>query len=76
MKKIRFPVLLVTAFAFFYQATPFLGFSDGVIFALFGISPFLMIWMVYRVLRYGKPSKKIWDEHFYEDFDYRKTGSE
>lgn len=75
LKGIGFPVALVTLFAFFYQATPYFGFSDTAIMLMFCISPFLFIWMVYRVLRDGKPSEKTWDEHFYEDLDYRRSGS-
>ena len=39
---------------------------------MFVFSPLLIVWMVYTVLRYGKPSGKRFDEHFYEDFEYKK----
>ncbi|MFN4284368.1 MAG: hypothetical protein ACK4E8_00220 [Lacibacter sp.] len=76
MQKIRMPVLLVTLFAFAYQATPWLGVSDNLIFALFLFSPVAVIWMVYRVLRDGTPSPYTWEERFYEDHPYERRGRE
>jgi hypothetical protein len=34
---------------------------------LFGISPLLVIWLVYRVLRNGEASAYTFSERFYED---------
>lgn len=76
MQNIRMPVLLVTLFAFAYQATPYLGFDADLIVALFILSPFVLIWMVYRILRDGKPSPHTWEERFYDDFDYQRRGRE
>ena len=50
--------------------------SSNVLVTLFIISPFAMIWLVYSILKYGIPSKKTWDDHFYEDYDYRRNGKE
>jgi len=72
--KIGWPIAIVTGFALFYQATPLLGFSEQMIVFMFCVSPFLFMWMVYKVLRDGKPSEKTWEEHFYEDLDYRRAG--
>jgi hypothetical protein len=36
---------------------------------LFSLSPFMLIAMVLIVLKYGKPSHKTFDSHFYEDID-------
>jgi hypothetical protein len=33
-------------------------------------SPFLLIWMVLRVLRHGTASKRTFDTHFYDDVDF------
>ncbi|HMO32297.1 MAG TPA: hypothetical protein PKE63_02595 [Lacibacter sp.] len=76
MKQIRFPVMTVTLLAFLYQLTPWVGFSEGAIFGLFALSPVAVIWMVYRVLKYGTPSSYTWDEKFYEDHAYTRQGSE
>jgi len=39
---------------------------------MFLASPFLVIWMVYRVLRADTTATGTFDEKFYEDHDYRK----
>lgn len=76
MKNIQFPIILVTSFAVLYNALPFLGANENQIAALFIISPFAVIWMVYRILKDGVPSEKTWDEYFYEDLNYRRNGKE
>lgn len=70
------PVLLVTFFAFAYQATPYMGLNENVIIALFLFSPIAVIWMVYRVLRDGRPSPHTWEDRFYDDFEYQRQGRE
>lgn len=59
-----------------YNLLPFFNVSSNVIVALFIVSPFAVIWMVYCVLKNGKPSEKNWDDYFYEDYDYRRNGKE
>ena len=76
MNKIRFPIIAVTLFMLIYNALPFLGASQDLIIALFIISPFAVIWMVYRILKDGSPSSKTWDDYFYEDHAYRRNGKE
>lgn len=76
MKPILFPIILVTVFAVVYNLLPYLGANENQIAALFAISPFAVIWMVYRILKDGIPSEKTWDEHFYEDHPYKRNGKE
>ena len=76
MNKIRFPIITVSLFMLIYNALPFFGASKDWIIALFIISPFPVIWMVYRILKDGSPSGKTWDEYFYEDHAYRRNGKE
>lgn len=76
MQKIRNTILGVTLFMVCYQFLPFAGVSDRLILGLFLISPFIMIWMVYKVLKQGKATDKTWEDYFYEDFDYRRNGKE
>jgi hypothetical protein len=72
VKKIWIIITIVTLYLLFYQLTPFIGIPDKIISVLFIVSPFLVIAMVYFVLKYGKPSKYNFDERFYEDFDHRQ----
>ena len=67
MKNIHFPIILVTAVLFVYTAISQLYPHPVWIEAIYMVSPFLLIWMVYRVLKDGVPSTRTLDEHFYED---------
>ncbi len=76
MKKVTIVVFLVTLYLFFYQGSPFIGIADEAIVAMFILSPFLVIYMVYVVLKYGEPSGSTFDEKFYDDLDYKRNGKE
>ncbi|MBL0358812.1 MAG: hypothetical protein IPP72_18965 [Chitinophagaceae bacterium] len=76
MKAIKFPILLVTLFAVLYNSLPFFGVNQQLITALFAIAPFATLWMVYRILKDGIPTNKTWENHFYEDYDYKRNGKE
>jgi len=76
MKKVTLAVTIVTLFAIFYQAAPFIGVADEIIFVMFFASPFLVLYMAYVILKFGKPSGHTFDERFYDDFDYLRNGKE
>jgi hypothetical protein len=76
MKKVPLVITLVTAYLIFYQLTPHIGISDDIIIGMFLISPFMVISMVYVILKYGAPSKHTFDERFYDDWDYTRNGKE
>jgi hypothetical protein len=67
MKKMWVTITLVTLFATVYQLTPYIGIPAYVIYGMFLISPFLVGYMVYVILKYGKPSGNTFDEKYYED---------
>ncbi|MFN8354818.1 MAG: hypothetical protein U0Y10_10260 [Spirosomataceae bacterium] len=69
MKKIRVPVLGVTLFLLIYTLGSNVGyFSPMIIASMFTISPFVVIWMVIRILKDGTPSPLTMDDQFYEDY--------
>ena len=76
MKKIKIVVTIVTLYLILFQASPFIGFSDIVIFIMFCLSPFIVTYMVFVILKNGEPSKHTFDEKFYDDFDYKRNGRE
>jgi hypothetical protein len=76
MKNPWFPVGLVTIFLFVYTGLIAVGASYSLIVSMFVISPFLVIWMVVRVLKSAPVSDKTFNEHFYEDHPYRKIADE
>lgn len=76
MKNVPVIITIVTIYAIFFQVAPSIGIADEIIFTLFFLSPFLVIYMAYVVLKYGKPSGNTFDERFYDDWDYRRNGKE
>jgi hypothetical protein len=76
MKKAEVVVTLVTIYAVIFQAAPFLGFGEQLIFSMFFLSPFFVLYMVYMVLKFGEPSRHTFDERFYDDWDYKRNGVE
>jgi Flp pilus assembly protein TadB len=75
MKGSWFPIMSVTVFLMAYVVLAYYSF-ENIVVAMFIISPFLVIWMVYRVLRYGKPSGRTFSEYFYDDVDHKRIREE
>lgn len=69
MKKVSIVITLVTLFAVFYQLSPYAGIPDKCIMGMFIASRFLVLYMAYVILKYGKPSGYTFDERFYDDVD-------
>lgn len=67
LRKVPAVITLVTLFVAFYHMSPFLGVPDLAIIFMFILSPFLVLYMAYVILKYGKPSRYSFDERFYED---------
>ncbi len=76
MNKVPLVITLVTAYLVFFQLSPLIGLGDDVILLIFVISPFMVIAMLYVILKYGKPSRYTFDERFYDDWDYKRNGKE
>jgi hypothetical protein len=73
MKNPATAIFISTLYLFLFQASPYLRFPDELIIAMFIVSPFVIIYVVSVVLKYGKPSKYSFDEKFYEDLDYERV---
>lgn len=76
MKKVEIVIIIVTLYAILFQLTPVIGFPDQVISPMFFLSPFLVIYMVYVILKHGKQSQYTFDEKFYDDWDYDRLPEE
>ena len=74
VKKVPATIAAATAYAACYQLTPFVGVSTGVIIALWMLSPFVVCYMAYVILKYGKPWPHTFEEKFYDDLDYWRNG--
>lgn len=73
MEKIRIPLLVATFYLLVYTLFAALPIHLAIPLALFSLSPLVVIWMVYRVLKDGEASELTFDEAFYEDHAYRRV---
>lgn len=76
MKNPMVAVGFVTVFLFVYTGLIAVGASYTLIASMFILSPFLVVWMVVRVLKSAPVSDKTFNDHFYEDLPYRKIPDE
>ena len=63
---------MVTAVLFLYAGMAMLGGPEGLVLSVFLASPFLVIWMVVRVLKAKPSNEKTFDDYFYQDHPYRR----
>ena len=73
MKKTAIIITIATLYVLLYHSSPIVGLPDEFIIGMFIFAPIVVIYMVYVVLKYGKPSSHTFEERFYEDFDPGKT---
>lgn len=69
-----FPVILVSVLLVVYTILLFTGWSPAVTGILFFLSPFLVIWMVYRIIRYDSYSGRELNEG--EEWGYADKNKE
>lgn len=73
MKKPAIVITLATLYVLLFHSSPLIGIPDEFIIAMFILSPVVVIYMVYVILKYGKPSGNTFEERFYDDFDYKRS---
>jgi hypothetical protein len=73
MKRPAIVITLATLYLLFFKASPYIGLPDEAIIAMFILAPFILIYMAYVILKYGKPSGHTFEERFYDDYDYRRN---
>lgn len=73
MKKPAIVITIATLYLLFFKASPYIGIPDGAIIGMFILSPLIVIYMAYVILKYGKPSKHTFEERFYDDYDYKRA---
>lgn len=70
LKNPTFAAIFSTAYLVVFAALVALGYSDTAA-AMFILSPLLVVWMTYIVLRYGEASGRTFDEYYYDDVNIR-----
>ena len=73
MKKPAIVIAFATLYLIIFHLSPYIGAAEEAIIAMFILSPFIVIYMAYVILKYGKPSGHTFDERFYDDYDYKRT---
>ncbi len=66
-------ILVSTFFTLIYAMLPPMGVSYSIVFLAFIIANFLLLRMVYIILKFGKESSKTFQDHFYDDIDSRRN---
>ena len=73
MKRPAVIIFIATLYLLFFHASPVLDVPNWVIIALFILSPIVVIYMAYVILKYGKASGHTFEEKFYDDYDYKRN---
>lgn len=73
MKNVKKIIIFVTIYMVIYNALPYTNVPELVILSMFILSPVLVGYMVFVILKYGKPSSHQFDARFYDDFDYQRN---
>ena len=73
MKKLVFPITFVTTCWLFYQFSPLFDPTFAWIMLMQVFLTVLMAWLVIRILKDGKASDRTFEDHFYDDNDYRRN---
>ena len=76
MKKSSTAIAIATIYLIVFQALVLITDDLSIIFSMLSFAPFIILQMVYVVLKYGKPSKYTFDERFYDDWEYTRNGKE
>ena len=75
-RKVAFTIGVVTMYAAFYQISPSIGVAPVFIIALYLLSPFVVPYMAYVILKYGEPSGYTFEERLYDDHNPKGGGSD
>jgi hypothetical protein len=67
----RYSVLIATVYLLVYTFLPFSPLSKGLFILMFSLSPLVVIYMVYNVLKFGKSPSQTFDDQFYTDADFK-----
>lgn len=66
MNELKNPILSSTIYVLLMVLSPLLGNLKITMILVLGL-PFVMVWLVVRILKTGKPSGRNFEEYFYDD---------
>ncbi|WP_114750206.1 hypothetical protein [Pleomorphovibrio marinus] len=67
MKNYLIPVFVATGFLLIYITAIFVNLNTAIILFLFSLSPLILIWMVFKVLKAEVETPFTFDDRWYED---------
>lgn len=70
IKSPSFVAIFSTIYLLVFALVVGIGYGDMAM-GMFLLSPLLVLWLVYTVLRFGEPSGRTFDEYFYDDVNIR-----
>ncbi|HMK17664.1 MAG TPA: hypothetical protein VK492_05695 [Chitinophagaceae bacterium] len=73
MKRPAVIIFLATLYLLFFNASPHLDVPNWVIITLFILSPIVVSYMAYVILKSSKSSKYTFEERFYEHHNYERN---
>ncbi len=62
-------VTFAIVFTVAYQLSPYIGLAGKPALLMLLLCPFVVLYLTYMVLKYGKPSRYTFDEKLYEDMN-------
>lgn len=69
MKNVKIVVTVATLYLIIFNILLYTGVAKQLVFLMLTFSPFVLIYMVYVILKYGKSSNYTFEEKFYDDWD-------
>ncbi len=74
MEPVKNVVIGATLYLLAYLVlSTFQGVPHQLIIGMFSLSPFIVIYMVFRILTAGEPAQLTFEEAFYEDSEYERN---
>ncbi len=67
MKNHLIPIYITTGFLLIYLTAIFVNLSTALVLFLFSLSPIIMIWMVFKVLKAEVETNFTFEDKWYED---------
>ena len=73
MERIKSPIYFSTLFLVVYVIVSHAESVANISLIMFSISPIVVLWLAYKILRDGRPSGQTFKQKFYDDHDYTRV---
>ncbi len=73
MEKLKAPIYFSTLFLVIYVIMTRIESTASISMVMFGLSPLVVLWLAYKILKDGTPSGNTFNRKFYDDHDYERV---